>query len=89
MDMKLVTSARRTFDRALAALPITQHDRVWVLYLVSGWCVVLTLRKCLGTFRPCLGACSRSRKQPVLSCAGVTQCLLRCQFTPMLPCHLL
>eukprot|EP00878_Enallax_costatus_P012117 GHUV01012650.1.p1 GENE.GHUV01012650.1~~GHUV01012650.1.p1 ORF type:complete len:629 (+),score=144.11 GHUV01012650.1:374-2260(+) len=33
MDMKLVTQARRTFDRALAALPITQHDRVWVLYL--------------------------------------------------------
>lgn len=26
--------ARRTFDRALQALPITQHDRVWVLYLV-------------------------------------------------------
>lgn len=35
MDMRLVTTARRTFDRALAALPITQHDRVWVLYLVS------------------------------------------------------
>ncbi|KAF6261373.1 protein prenylyltransferase [Scenedesmus sp. NREL 46B-D3] len=33
MDMKKVTQARRTFDRALAALPITQHDRVWVLYL--------------------------------------------------------
>jgi hypothetical protein len=31
----LVLQARRTFDRALAALPITQHDRVWVLYLVS------------------------------------------------------
>jgi pre-mRNA-splicing factor SYF1 len=35
MDMRLVTTTRRTFDRALAALPITQHDRVWVLYLVS------------------------------------------------------
>lgn len=34
MDMKLITTTRRTFDRALAALPITQHDRVWVLYLV-------------------------------------------------------
>eukprot|EP00879_Flechtneria_rotunda_P016677 GHRR01017452.1.p1 GENE.GHRR01017452.1~~GHRR01017452.1.p1 ORF type:complete len:759 (+),score=226.66 GHRR01017452.1:413-2689(+) len=33
MDMKLITQTRRTFDRALAALPITQHDRVWVLYL--------------------------------------------------------
>ncbi|KAI8474630.1 MAG: transcription-coupled DNA repair protein, partial [Monoraphidium minutum] len=28
-----VTGTRRAFDRALAALPITQHDRVWVLYL--------------------------------------------------------
>jgi pre-mRNA-splicing factor SYF1 len=27
---------RRTFDRALAALPITQHDRVWLLYMVGG-----------------------------------------------------
>ena len=35
MDMRLVSTARRTFDRALAALPITQHDRIWVLYLVS------------------------------------------------------
>jgi len=33
MEQKLVTQARRTFDRALASLPITQHDRVWVLYL--------------------------------------------------------
>jgi hypothetical protein len=31
-----VTGTRRAFDRALAALPITQHDRVWVLFLVSG-----------------------------------------------------
>ncbi|GBF90079.1 pre-mRNA-splicing factor [Raphidocelis subcapitata] len=28
-----VTATRRAFDRALAALPITQHDRVWPLYL--------------------------------------------------------
>ena len=28
-----VTRARRTFDRALAALPVTQHDRMWPLYL--------------------------------------------------------
>eukprot|EP00200_Dunaliella_tertiolecta_P010820 CAMPEP_0202386768 /NCGR_PEP_ID=MMETSP1127-20130417/68372_1 /ASSEMBLY_ACC=CAM_ASM_000462 /TAXON_ID=3047 /ORGANISM="Dunaliella tertiolecta, Strain CCMP1320" /LENGTH=927 /DNA_ID=CAMNT_0048987473 /DNA_START=101 /DNA_END=2884 /DNA_ORIENTATION=- len=33
VEQKFVTKARRTFDRALAALPITQHDRVWVLYL--------------------------------------------------------
>jgi pre-mRNA-splicing factor SYF1 len=28
-----VTRARRAFDRALMALPVTQHDRIWVLYL--------------------------------------------------------
>jgi hypothetical protein len=35
VQRRAVTRARRTFDRALQALPITQHDRVWVLYLVS------------------------------------------------------
>lgn len=34
MEQKQVTGARRAFDRALAALPITQHDRIWALYLV-------------------------------------------------------
>ncbi|EME40975.1 hypothetical protein DOTSEDRAFT_74506 [Dothistroma septosporum NZE10] len=28
----LLTLTRRTFDRALRALPITQHNRVWALY---------------------------------------------------------
>ncbi|CAM8912034.1 unnamed protein product [Rhodiola kirilowii] len=31
---KLVTRTRRTFDRALCALPVTQHDRIWEHYLV-------------------------------------------------------
>lgn len=31
---KFVTKARRAFDRSLAALPVTQHDRIWILYLV-------------------------------------------------------
>ncbi len=35
MEQRLVTRTRRTFDRALAALPITQHDRIWQLYLVG------------------------------------------------------
>lgn len=35
LEMRLVTTTRRAFDRSLAALPITQHDRIWVLYLVS------------------------------------------------------
>jgi len=36
VEQRLVARTRRTFDRALQALPITQHDRVWQLYLVSG-----------------------------------------------------
>ncbi|PHH49548.1 Pre-mRNA-splicing factor syf1 [Ceratocystis fimbriata CBS 114723] len=28
-----ITTTRRTFDRALRALPITQHQRIWALYL--------------------------------------------------------
>ncbi|GAB0138034.1 Pre-mRNA-splicing factor syf1 [Epichloe bromicola] len=28
-----ITLVRRTFDRALRALPITQHNRIWALYL--------------------------------------------------------
>ncbi len=34
VDQKLITKTRRTFDRALQALPVTQHDRIWILYLV-------------------------------------------------------
>lgn len=33
VEQKYVTRVRRLFDRALTSLPITQHDRVWVLYL--------------------------------------------------------
>ncbi|KKA29119.1 hypothetical protein TD95_005271 [Thielaviopsis punctulata] len=29
----MITTTRRTFDRALRALPITQHERIWALYL--------------------------------------------------------
>ncbi|KAM7212059.1 Pre-mRNA-splicing factor syf1 [Rhypophila decipiens] len=32
MQQPLVTFTRRTFDRALRALPITQHNRIWALY---------------------------------------------------------
>lgn len=28
-----VTKTRRTFDRALRALPLTQHNRIWALYI--------------------------------------------------------
>ena len=31
----LVTETRRAFDSALCALPITQHERIWQIYLVS------------------------------------------------------
>ena len=29
VDQELVTRTRRTFDRALRSLPITQHDKIW------------------------------------------------------------
>lgn len=34
VGQRLITRARRTFDRALCSLPITQHDRIWPQYLV-------------------------------------------------------
>lgn len=33
-QQKLITKARRAFDRALCALPVTQHDRIWEHYLI-------------------------------------------------------
>ncbi|GMN50896.1 hypothetical protein TIFTF001_020047 [Ficus carica] len=33
-EQKLLTRTRRTFDRALCALPVTHHDRIWEPYLV-------------------------------------------------------
>ena len=33
MDQAKITRTRRSFDRALRALPITQHHRIWPLYL--------------------------------------------------------
>ncbi|MCO5551628.1 hypothetical protein L7F22_005133 [Adiantum nelumboides] len=32
-DQKLITQTRRTFDRAMRSLPVTQHDRLWEPYL--------------------------------------------------------
>ncbi len=34
VEQGLVTRTRRAFDRALCALPITQHERIWQIYLV-------------------------------------------------------
>ena len=33
MDQCKITRTRRAFDRAIRALPITQHNRVWPLYI--------------------------------------------------------
>ena len=33
IDQKFITRTRHAFDRALRALPITQHSRVWPKYL--------------------------------------------------------
>ncbi|CAL9085670.1 unnamed protein product [Musa acuminata var. zebrina] len=32
-EQRLLTRGRRTFDRTLRALPVTQHDRIWEPYL--------------------------------------------------------
>ncbi|EZF24941.1 pre-mRNA-splicing factor syf1 [Trichophyton rubrum D6] len=32
LEQPLITQTRRTFDRALRALPITQHNRLWKIY---------------------------------------------------------
>ena len=40
MEQGLVTRARRAFDRALCSLPITQHDRIWQIYLVGACCLL-------------------------------------------------
>ncbi|KAI9860554.1 MAG: pre-mRNA-splicing factor syf1 [Vezdaea acicularis] len=36
LEQPLVTHTRRTFDRALRALPITQHNRIWALFKPFG-----------------------------------------------------
>ena len=33
MRLKKVTATRRALDRALEALPVTQHDRIWEMYV--------------------------------------------------------
>nr|XP_039253689.1 pre-mRNA-splicing factor SYF1-like [Styela clava] len=33
VDQRCLTRTRRTFDRCLEALPVTQHDRIWPLYI--------------------------------------------------------
>jgi len=33
MDQAKITRTRRVFDRAIRALPITQHNRIWQLYI--------------------------------------------------------
>lgn len=33
VDQKRITRTRQAFDRALRALPITQHHRIWPLYI--------------------------------------------------------
>ena len=33
VPQRRITSTRRTFDRALQALPVTQHEKIWPLYI--------------------------------------------------------
>ena len=34
VEQRVITKVRRACDRALASLPVTQHERVWAIYLV-------------------------------------------------------
>jgi len=34
VEQRVITKVRRACDRALASLPVTQHERVWSVYLV-------------------------------------------------------
>jgi hypothetical protein len=38
----LITRTRRAFDNALRALPITQHSRIWPLYIRVGGCLCMS-----------------------------------------------
>ncbi len=33
INQRFITRTRKTLDRALRSLPVTQHDRIWPLYL--------------------------------------------------------
>ena len=44
LGQRLVTRTRRACDRALAALPVTQHDRIWTVYLVRARVCTLAQR---------------------------------------------
>lgn len=33
LGQRFITRTRRLFDRALMSLPVTQHERIWPLYL--------------------------------------------------------
>ena len=37
MTSGLVTRTRQAFDASLRALAITQHHRIWPMYLKVGW----------------------------------------------------
>lgn len=54
MQQYLLTRTRRAFDRALCSLPITQHDRVWQLYLVRPSELNLSYNHCPCFQRPLL-----------------------------------
>lgn len=77
VEQQWVTKARRAFDRALAALPITQHDRVWVLYLVrrggaGAWGAGRACAGGCGALPACMPACMH-RKAGIRGCSGREQ----------------
>ncbi|KAL7126107.1 hypothetical protein ABFS83_14G163700 [Erythranthe nasuta] len=53
-QQKLVTKTRHAFDRALCALPVTQHGRIWEYYLVFVSQKGIPIETSLGVHRRCL-----------------------------------
>lgn len=74
VPQRRITSTRRTFDRALQALPVTQHEKIWPLYIqVRGAAPVLEV-EIAGRIVPPV----RSHVPPQFcKDAGVTQTCIR------------
>ena len=74
MDQCKITQTRRAFDRALQALPLTQHHRIWPLYIkfVRKHNVVeTTLRVYRRYMKVCTWPCAQCTHNWCPLCSGV------------------
>ena len=74
VPQRRITSTRRTFDRALQALPVTQHEKIWPLYIQVRSAVPARELEIAGRIVPPV----RSRVPPQFcKDAGVTETCIR------------